>query len=479
MLYREIADHYQAAMQAGTLRTGDRMPSVRMLMRAHGVSLSTALQACRHLEDQGWLQARPRSGFFVQQPRRRRLTPAAEVQATAPLDAASYVGIHARVSAILAQGQRHPVQVNLAQSIGAPELYPGRALQQLAQRILRRQPALLTTVMRRHGHPALREVLSRRLLSRGVRVLPAEVTVTAGCTEALNLALRAVTRPGDTVAVESPTFFGMLQLLEALGLRALEIPTSPHTGLSLEALEFALREHPDVRAVMVMPILQNPLGCSMPDTHKRRLVELCERHDVALIEDDIYSDTAQSGLSWRPAKAFDPHGRVIHCGSLNKSLAPGMRLGWMLAGRWQERVEMLKYTQSRYNEELPQVVAAEFMQGAAFDRHLERLRTTLQRQRELCVRAIEEAFPDGTRLSVPPGGFVLWLELPPGVSSEVLFQQALQQGIKVSPGAMFTNSTRFDRFLRLGCGLPYTEQTCSALQTLGRLVQAAAGRVSA
>ena len=164
-----------------------------------------------------------------------------------------------------------------------------------------------------------------------MRVVPGEVTVTAGCTEALNLALRAVTRPGDTVAVESPTFFGMLQLLEALGLRALEIPTSPHTGISLEALEFALREHPDVRAVMLMPILQNPLGCTMPDAHKQRLVALCGQHDVAVIEDDIYSDTALDGVPLRPLKAFDTQGQVIHCGSLNKSLA---LLAFAWAGCW-------------------------------------------------------------------------------------------------------------------------------------------------
>ncbi|HSI59761.1 MAG TPA: PLP-dependent aminotransferase family protein [Ideonella sp.] len=475
MLYRQIADHYLGAIHAGTLRVGERMPSVRTLMRTHGVSLSTALQACRHLEDQGWLQARPRSGYFVQRPRRSQLAPAAEQLQPVPPDPAAYVGIHAKVSAILALGQQQPVRVNLAQAMGTPELYPTQALQRIAQQVLRQHPAVLTTMTRRYGHPALRAVLARRLLERGVQAAPDDVVVTCGCTEALNLALRAVTQPGDTVAVESPTFYGMLQVLEALGLRALEIPTSPHTGLSLEAFEFALREHAGIRALLAMPNLQNPLGSVMPDAHKERLVRLCEAHGVALVEDDIYSETALAEAPLKPAKAFDRSGQVIWCGSLNKQLAPGLRLGWMLAGKWQARVEMLKYSQSRYTDELPQMVAAEFLAGSAYDRHLQRLRSALQRQREQCAEAVAAYFPAGTRLSVPPGGFVLWVELPGAVSSEAVFEAALARGIRISPGSMFTNSRRFDHFVRLGCGLPFTAQAEEAVRELGQIVGAMAG----
>jgi len=472
MLYRQIADHYLAAIHAGTLKTGARMPSVRALMRTHGVSLSTALQACRHLEDQGWLQARARSGYFVQQPRRSRLEPASEKLPPTPPDPASYVGIHAKVSAMLALGQQYPVRVNLAQAVCAPELYPTQALQRAAQRVLRQHPAVLTTMTRRYGHPALRAVLARRALARGMQISPEEVIVTCGCTEALNLALRAVARPGDTIAVESPTFYGMLQMLEALGLRALEIPASPHTGLSLEALEFALREHADIRAVMVMPNLQNPLGSTMPDARKQALVQLCEAHDVALIEDDIYSETALGDAPLKPAKAFDRSGRVIHCASLNKVLAPGLRLGWMLGGRWQARIEMLKYSQSRYTDELPQRLTADLIESPAYDRHLLHLRATLQRQREQTAEAIAAYFPSGTRLSVPSGGFLLWVELPEGSSGDRVFEAALARGIRISPGSMFTNGQRFDRFVRIGCGLPFTAETDAAVRTIGDIVRA-------
>jgi DNA-binding transcriptional MocR family regulator len=468
-LYRRIADHYLDAIRAGSLRAGDRFPSVRQLMRSHDVSLSTALQACRQLEDEGWLQARARSGYFVQQPRRRSLPPATE-QGVRPVDAAAYVGISAHVSQILARGQQQPVAVNLALAVAPPALYPTDALARGMQRRLRLAPQVLTTMARRHGHPLLRAALARRALERGVAAAPEEIVVTQGCTEAVNLALRAVTQPGDTVAIESPTFYGLLQIIETLGLRAIELPTSPRDGLSVEALAFALESDPTIRAVVVMPTLHNPLGCTMPDERKAALVALCEARGVPLIEDDIYGEMTEPPP--RPLKAWDRSGNVIHCNSLNKILAPGVRLGWMLAGRWQARVEMLKYTQSRFPEELSQMVAAEFIASPAYERHVRRLRQALRAHREAYADAVAAHFPAGTRLTLPEGGLLLWLELPAGTNGDALFAAALARGIKIAPGSMFSSGRRYDGFVRLGCGRAADAEVAAALRTLGELASA-------
>lgn len=484
-LYRQIADHYREAIASGALREGERLPSVRQLMVDHRVSLATALQACRHLEDQGWAEARPRSGYFVQRPRRLRLPPAAEHTAVEAADAAAYVGIHQRVSDVLARGQRAPVHTNLALAVGSPDLYPGPALQRLMQRQLRLQPALLTTMSRRHGHPDLRRALVQRALARGVAAAPDEVVVTHGCVEALNLALRAVTRPGDTVAVESPTFYGVLQVLESLSLRVLELPTSPATGLSLDALALAL-EHgvggvgpahgpQGIKAVVTMPTLHNPLGCVMPDAHKQRLAQLAARYGVAVIEDDIYGEMGRDDTPFKPVKAFDTSGHVIYCNSINKLLAPGLRLGWMLCGRWQPRVEMLKYTQSRYGEELSQAVAAAFIASPAYARHLRQFRQALTQRREHMAEAVAAHFPPGTRCNLPEGGLLLWLQLPAGVSSDRVFDEALAQGIKLAPGMMFSNSRRFDDCLRLSCGLRHGPALDEALRRVGGIVAQLAG----
>lgn len=386
-LYQRLAAHYRGAIHAGSLVPGDRMPSLRGLMRQHDISLSTAMQLSRHLESEGWLEARPRSGYFVRRPLRSTLAAVTEPRMNVTPDPAQYVGIHARVSDFIARGRLHLVKTNLAVARCAPDLYPAEALKQAAMRVLRKRPQLLVSASSPRGNPEFRAVLAKRALALalGMTLSPDDVQITNGCMEALNLALRAVAQPGDTIAVESPTFYGLLQVLETLGLRALEIPTSAQSGISIDALEMALQTYTQIKAVVVVPHLQNPLGSIMPDTHKQRLVALCDAHSVALIEDDTYSELVsertRGEAPLRAMKSWDTTGNVIYCASLHKILAPGLRLGWMAAGRWQARVEMLKFTQSRSNEELSQLAAADYIASPAYDRHLKKCLTPPCRRR--------------------------------------------------------------------------------------------------
>ena len=471
-LYQRVAHHYRGAIRSGVLVPGARMPSVRSLTRLHQVSLSTALQACRSLEDEGLLEARPRSGYFVRVPRRAAIAPAHEPDPVRALDAAQYVGIHDRVSAFVAQSERHAVSTDFAAAYASTEAYPGAALKNAAMRALRQHPDLLVKPVASQGDPTLRAVLARRSMDAGMSLTADEIVITQGCIEALNIALRAVSQPGDTIAVESPTYYGLLQVLESLNLRSLEIPTSPRTGLSVEALELALQTHERIKALVVVPNFQNPLGCVMPDEHKQRLVQLCERFDLPIIEDDSYSALTADDVPLKAVKAWDRSGGVIHCASLRKILAPGMRLGWISGGRWHARIQMLKYAQTRANEALPQLIAAEFMGSSAYDRHLARLRRQLKVQREQAAEAIAACFPLGTRLCVPEGSLLLWVELPDKCSTQAVFDEALKQGIRIVPGALFSNSSRFDHFMRISCGFAFTAQTEQALRQLGRIAGA-------
>lgn len=472
-LYLRVAHHYRGAIRAGVLPAGERMPSVRTLTRLHQVSLSTALQACRSLEDEGLLEARPRSGYFVRVSRRAAIPPVSEPDTACALDAAQYVGVHNRVSAFVTQSERHVIATDFAAAYASTDAYPAEALKNAAIRALRRDPELLVRPVASQGDPSLRAVLARRALEAGMSLTADEIVVTQGCIEALNIALRAVAQPGDTIAVESPTYYGLLQVLESLGLRALEIPTSPHSGLSIEALELALQTQAPIKAVVVVPNFQNPLGCVMPDDHKQRLVQLCERHEVAVIEDDTYSALTADGVPLKAVKAWDRTGNVIHCASLRKTLAPGMRLGWISGGRWHARVQMLKFAQSRANDALGQLSTAEFIASSAYDRHLARLRRLLKTQREQMAEGIAACFPAGTRLSVPDGSLMLWVELPEARSAQAVFEAALQQGIRVAPGTLFSNSGRFDHFLRMSCGFAFSAQAEQALRQLGRIVSSA------
>ncbi len=470
LLYRRIARHYLDAIHSGALVDGDRFPSIRTLMSRHAISLATALQACRHLESEGWLEARPRSGNFVRHPSRRTLLRLGEPCVASPPDPASYVGINSRVSEYIALCRQTPVSVNFSSARGAPELYPGPALARIAQRVLRLQPALFGSAGPHNGVPALRHALAHRAVERGMILAPEDIVVTHGGVEALNLALRAVTRPGDVVAVESPCFYGLLQILESLGLRALEIPTSPQYGISLEALQLAAGGCDAIKALVVVPHLQNPLGCCMSDRHKAALVAFCRDEGIALIEDDTYGPLCNGASLPRALKAWDTNGNVLHCTSLHKVLAPGLRLGWINGGRWQARVAMLKHAHTHFNETLSQMTAAEFLDSNACDRHWRKLRQTLDTHRARTADAIARHFPAGTAMNAPDGGLMLWVGLPEGASSRSLFERALAEGILFAPGAMFSNGLRFDRFIRIGCGWPITPEVEGALRRLGELV---------
>lgn len=469
-IYRKLADHYLNAVVAGTLKPGDKFPSVRSLMEKHTVSLSTAVQVCRQLEERGVLEARPRSGNFVCVPTSRHA--ASSVQ-TLPesLDISQYVGIHEQVSAIVKASQCARIGVNLASAYCAPEIYPVKILQQNMIKALRTNSDLLGVSSTPCGVDKLRELLAKRALNTRTHLTAERIVITHGATEALNLALRAVTQPGDVVVVESPTFYGLLQILESLKLRVLEIPTLGIFGISLSALRQVLMGPEQIRAVVVIPNLHNPLGTIMSDEHKKRLVELCAEHDVPLVEDDTYSELADTDAPLSSLKRWDEAGRVIYCASLNKALAPGLRLGWIAAGKWHDRVEMLKYTQSRGCDVLPQLAVAQFMSTPSFDRYLRRLRSQLTLQRHAYKEGILRYFPKGTSVSNPHGGTLLWISLPVPDFSMKLFYLALEKGIRITPGRVFSNAGRYDSCIRIGAGSPYSSTINTALATLGRLIE--------
>ncbi|MDP9877231.1 DNA-binding transcriptional MocR family regulator [Variovorax boronicumulans] len=470
-LYRQLAAHYVDAIHAGSLKAGDKLPSLRSLMRLHDISLSTALQVCRAMESEGWVEARDRSGYFVRRPQRLAIAAMEEPVSDLPPDPAQFVNMRTRMANFMARGRLNDVKLNFAISRAAPELYPAEALRNAMTRALRQRPDLLTTASSQKGHEQFRQVVAQRNLRVGMTVAPDDVLVTNGCIEALNLALRAIAKPGDTVAVESPTFYGLLQVLESLGLRGLEIPTSPQTGISLEALDLAIHTYDDIKAVVVVPHLQNPIGSVMPDAHKQRLVQLCESHGIALVEDDTYSDLVETEVPPRAIKSWDRTGNVVYCASLHKVLAPGLRLGWITAGRWHAQVEMLKYAQTRNNEALAQIAAGEIIASGGYDRHLRRLRERLHTQRDQTADAIARYFPAGTRLNLPRGGFQLWVELPERLSSVAVFEAALREHMLVAPGAQFSNASRFDHYLRINCGWPFSEAVDAGLRRLGRIVE--------
>lgn len=466
--YEKLAGELEGMMADGALRHGDRLPSVRRLAQERRLSVSTVVQALRQLEKRGLVEARPQSGYFVRRPALQR----AEPSRRATPETAMPVDVSQRLLRILQAGSQ-PQVAPLAAALPAPELLPVPALQRLYAGVARRHPRLLEGGSHVNiNEPALVRQLVRRSLAWGGPLAADEIVVTNSCTEALGLCLRTVTRPGDTVAVESPGYYLMLQLLETLGLRALEIPTDPRHGLSVEALELASRPG-SIAACLLAANASNPLGCIMPDERKRQLAALTAARGIAVIEDDIYGDLHFGPQRPWPVKAFDTAGNVMLCSSFSKSLSPSLRLGFVAAGRYRPAVALQKTISSGATNPITQNVLAEYLASTAFERHLRGLRRAYEQQVEAMRAAVGRHFPVATRLSQPQGGYVLWVELPEDCDTTARYERALAANVAYVPGELFSASGMYRNCLRLNCGNPHTPEIEEAVRRLGQVVGAA------
>jgi DNA-binding transcriptional MocR family regulator len=478
--YKLLAQSLKEAIEAGRFAIGERLPSVRQYATEQGVSVSTTTRCYRYLESIGLVQARSKSGMFVAdwkalQPHARRHADQVRTAHPAPVEYDKLVSLQHRMTELYSLTAQ-PLHLGLHLANAAPEWYACEALARIGQRQLRSNPLAIGAYPTGTGLPIFKVQLLQHLALCGVDLQPEEVLVTNGSTEALSVALRAVAQPGDAVIVESPVYFGLLQMVENLGLKALEVPSVPGSGISLEALEYALEHHPGVRAVVAMPNFQNPLGSAMSEKSKRRLLKLVEQHDIALIEDDVFGDLshAQSLDHERPqpVKAWDRHGRVIYCGSCSKSVAPAFRVGWIAGGRYQGRIESLKLSNSLVTPLFDQAVLAEFMQAGGLPVHLRKLRAQLAANVPQAVAAVRQYFPAGTQVLSPAGGWWLWIELPRRVDTLVLLRQAVAYGIAFAPGLLFSASAKFGHFLRLNVARPWGREMEQGIKTLGKLAKA-------
>ena len=426
--------------------------------------MATAVAAYLHLEGQGLIEARPRSGYFV---RRELSAHSPGGPSIRPPAGPSWVSVSPGIAALMAAMQDSTV-LALGATVPAAELLPLRALNRTLATLARESAEAGAGYGPLAGVTTMRQQLARRSAAWGTNLTEDDFLITVGAMEALGLALRAVTGPGDVVAVESPTYFGLLQIIETLGLRAVEIPCAPERGLDVDRLARVLQRVP-VRACVCSPNFHNPTGTRMPDSRKEQLVRLLARHDLPLIEDDIYGDLSFDGARPVPARAFDRAGRVLLCGSVSKTLAPGYRVGWISPGRYRARVEQLKFAQTVASPILPQMAVAEFLGSGRYDRHLRGLRARLAAQVRRASETAAFAFPAGTRFSRPEGGFFLWIELPAEVDSMRLQTEALRARIALAPGPIFSASKGLRNFVRLSCGLPWSRRFETALHTLGAL----------
>ena len=469
--YEETARFITDLVDHGMLIAGSRAPSLRQITRQRRVSLSTALQAYRVLEDRGILQARPQSGFYVAKGAPILLeTPTI----SRPPRRASTVSVAGVIPKLL-EYATDPSLIPLGCAIPDAKLLAAGRLDRFLARAARAKGADYNMYTVPKGDPRLRREIARRALRWGQMLSPDDIAITCGCSEALFLALSVVSRPGDTIGVESPTYFGFLQVLEALELKALELPTDARSGLDLAALQRGLRGG-SIKACLFSSSFNNPLGCTMTDDRKTAVLELLAKYRTPLIEDDIYGDIYFGDERPKPYMALDPHGNTIYCSSFSKTIAPGYRIGWIATARYLAKILDRKFAFTMCGPALPQAAMAQFLGSGGYDSHLRRMRRTFSENIDRMIRTIDRAFPKGTRVSRPDGGFVLWLELPKLLASRELFEAALNKGVCFVPGDVFSTSHRYDNCLRVSCGSAWNARIEQGLETLGELACALLAR---
>ena len=464
-LYERFAQDLEEQVRSGTFPVGARIPSIREASEQQGISFSTVLQAYHLLENRGVIEARPQSGYYVKPQSRLRL-PEPDFHAVqgdpakVSIDEVSLHLIHDNFRLDYAQfGVASP----------SPDLLPTQKLNRILAELARDGKISHSLVSAVPGSEPLRVQVAQRAFSYGCEIAPDEIVVTAGCTEAMNLCLQAVCQPGDLVAIESPTYFGIVLALEAQHLRVLEIPSHPRTGMSLEALKFALENHP-VKAVLSVPNFSNPTGALMPDEDKGELVRLLAQHGVPLIENDISGELYFGERRPRVCKSYDREGLVLLCSSFSKDISAGFRVGWCAPGKFYREVESKKYAFNVRTSVLPQLAIARFLESGGYDHHLRKIRRAYADKITSMSEAILAHFPEGTRITEPGGGFVLWVQLPGKLDSVQLYQEALKAFIAIAPGYLFSPAHKFDDFIRLNASC-WSEKSERDIMRLGMVVK--------
>ena len=463
--YEKFADEIAELIRTGVLGPGEKVPSVRHASRTYGVSPSTVFQAYYLLEDRGLIQARARSGYFVREHAKR---PLHEPELTTHAAQTTEVDVSELVFSVLAS-LKDPHTVPFGSAFPSPDLFPlPRLAKSMAHALRMLSPHEIIADMTA-GNADLRRQIALRYMVSGVMLPMEELVISNGAMEALNLCLQCVTQPGDLVAIESPTFYACLQVLERLQLKAVEIPVHPREGIDLAALSDSLGQLP-IKACWFMSSLQNPLGASMSEAKKQALYDLLVEHQVPLIEDDVYAELYFGSHPPKPVKSFDRDGLVMHCSSFSKSLAPGYRIGWVAGGRYAEQIARLKLMTTISPSVPAQAALADYLQHGGYDRHLRKLRHALEMQQSAMLASAARHFPASTRVTRPSGGYFLWFEFPERLDSLQLLRLALAQGISLAPGPIFSASQGFRHCARLNYGHPWSPRSEQAMEVLGRLV---------
>ncbi|EEX92593.1 hypothetical protein VIOR3934_04869 [Vibrio orientalis CIP 102891 = ATCC 33934] len=458
--YQQLAQQLKEQIKSRTWRAGEKIPSIRAASQSFSVSPATVLQAYQLLESEGWLNARPQSGYFVTAILERGSEPELEALPDLPkFNDTLFEFLQSNSRASVALGSAFP----------DPSLFPIATLNRHLASAGRKMSAQSVVSNMPPGNEDLRRLIAQRYLKQGVDVSHQDIVITSGALEALNLSLQVVTNPGGYVAIETPTFYGAIQAVERLGLQPIEIPVDPKHGLSLKALEEAFKNN-DVKAFWLMANFHNPTGSTLSNQKKQKVVQLANQYKVKLIEDDVYSELYFGSDKPKPLKAWDSHEDVLLCGSLSKALCPGYRIGWVVSKLFNAPIQKQQLISTLSGSAPIQQGVAHFLTHESFDNHLRKLRKELETRQEYVVTLLRQLLGERARFYIPNGGYFIWIELPKNTDTHSLFKSTVEQGITFGFGGLFGEEKRHGNFIRLNTSFKPSPELDQALQLIASKV---------
>ena len=463
--YEKVEKRIMGMISQGMLNPGEKLPSLRSVSRNMGFSLTTVIQAYAELEKKGVIQSRERSGFFVHPD----LSPLDKPDKGEAFNAnPTSVNLSSRIQAVLDMVGRHNV---LPFGVACPSeaVLPGKKLATIMGRVCREFPARSMEYETITGSAELKTQLAMRCMESGMQTGPGDLIITSGALEGISIALRALTRPGDNVIVQSPTYYCFLQLLEVLKLRAIEVPSCPESGISPNDVAQALSRF-NISAAVLCPTYNNPDGSLTTESAKREITRMMAQRNIPLIEDDVYGEVSFTQPRPRTCKNFDQDKNVILCSSFSKTLAPGYRIGWMLPGKYFDRCLEVKATTNVCTATPPQLALAEALKSGLYDQHIKRYLKVIADQMQTIRYSVGRYFPEGTRATSPSGGLALWLELDRSVHGRKVFEKALEQNVGIVPGFLFSPSDRFTNFIRLTVTGRWDREMEEGIKVLGEII---------
>lgn len=469
-LYRQIASDIASDIEQGLYMAGQKVPSVRKLSQSKAVSISTINQAYALLEDQGYITARPQSGYYVREGANDPISPPPISQGSEP-----QLVTKSDLIAHMLHGVHKETVLDLGTAIAHEDYLPLKSLQNHVNKVTRFHTADVFNYMFSPGYEPLRRQIATRMRGVSVKCHQEDIVITQGCSEALASCLKVATKPGDIVAVESPCYYGFLQLAKQFGLKVIEIPTDAQLGISLDALMLALKQWP-IKLIAVSSRFSNPTGSAMSAEKQKKLYQLAQGYDCFILEDDIYGELGFENALNTVLKTYDTDERVLYCSSFSKSLSPGLRIGWCLPGRFKEEMILNQTFSSFSPSTISQYAVSSYLSTGHYDKHLRKLRQICADNMKEMTTLIRQYFPRDTQLTQPNGCFILWIKLPHGVDGKDFHKQALKLDINVAPGSIFSNTEEFNHFIRINCGLPINKTIKNAIQSLGDLARLLQGQ---